>query len=373
MRRTISIVYVVISLCMVVASGCSLKSPEKLLHPEGTEFSSVVANAKTQGDSEELVALDLVAALVQISEMSPAKVILEVNDLSNSFDRHVQSALNSAGYRQHSEDPSLQWFSVVTAINSTNGLAPVASDVSEASVKTYQIKIRDIMLKRDYLFDNGQIEPRSWMYIKGADAMHVELDKNIFDMPVVDYATAGQRSPIRPLPVDGPALKTPISERLPPVGANARLPDARSDSGSVLPLVVHAGPEVGSNLSVGDPMRITVEVGQASRIHCYYEDSAGTVARLFPNRYQRNSMVNAGETLVLPESNHWQLSAPLTGETEHVMCIAIAPDGYEGVGTSPLLPDLLPIVATDLSEIRKRYEAAAGTELVNREISIVVD
>ena len=47
---------------------------------------------------------------------------------------------------------------------------------------------------------------------------------------------------------------------------------------------------MGSSLSMGDPIRITVEVGQDSRIYCYYEDTAGNVTRLFPNRYQKNSV-----------------------------------------------------------------------------------
>ena len=392
MRKPISIATVVVLLCKIFASGCSLNPTKKLLHPGDTEFSSVIAQARTQGESEKLVALDLVAALVQISEMNPAQVLLQVNDLSNSFDMHVQNAINSAGYRQQSEDPSRQLLSVVTAINPTKGLTTVAPEGSAASVKTYQIKIRDIILKRDYLFDNGRIEPGSAMYVKGANATHVKLDKNIFDTPAMDDTKTGQHSTTHPLQADATVPGSPILQDLPPADANvqssnvqsssvqsssvqscAQLSNVKTDPPSMLPLDVRAGPEMGSSLSMGDPIRITVEVGQDSRIYCYYEDTAGNVTRLFPNRYQKNSMVYAGETLVLPQSNQWQLSASLTGETEHVMCIAAAPEEYAGIDTIPLLPDLLPIMAANLGEIHQRYEAAAGTELISRQISIIVN
>ena len=367
MRKLISIVTVVVPLCVVIASGCSLNPTEKPLNLEATEFSGEQATASSMVDREELVAADLVSALTQLSEMNPAQVLLEVKNLSNSFDKHVQSALLSAGYRHQSEDSSLQRLSVVTAINPASGATLLAS---EATAKTYQIKIANVILKRDYLFDRGVIEPVSSMYVKGANATRVRLDESIFDTSVMHDAKAGEQSESPPLPVDRAIANVPIRPASPSAAASAQLPVVTSDTGSVLPLVVHVESAAGSGLSVGDPIRIIVEVGQDSQIHCYYEDSAGTVARLFPNRYRKDSMIKAGETLILPESDRWELSVPIANGTERVMCIAIA---FEGIETKPLLPDLLPIVATDLDEILKRYEAVAGTELINRKVNIAVN
>ena len=370
MQKPISIMSIVVSLCLVIASGCSLKPTDKLLQPGGTEFSSVIVQPRTHEDSEKLVALDLVGALAQIREMNPSQVFLTVNDPSSSFDVRVQSALDSAGYRQQSENPSLRSLTVETTVAAISDLTPVASKDSATSVKTFQIKIRNITLTRDYLFDGERIEPRSRMRITGANAIRVRLDNTLFDTPVEHHAKAEQHDLAPPLPADGAVLNTPMQTDLPPAGANDQLPDSWTDPGSALPLVVRAKSEVGSILSGGDPIQITVEAAQDSRIHCYYEDSAGTVTRLFPNRYRKDSMIYAGEILVLPESNQWQLLAPLAGKTDHVMCIALAP---EENNTKPLLPDLLPIVATSFSEIKKRYKAAAGTELVTSEISIAAN
>ena len=368
------IVKIVVSLCIVVTSGCSLNPPEKPVHPGGPEFASVIEMAKTHGESEKLVALDMVGALIQIREMSPAQVSLKVDNPSNPFALHIQNALNSAGYSQQSEEPSLPSLSVITTVNPVREATPATSQVIEGTAKTYQLKIRNIILRREYLLDKGRIEPRSPMHIKGASAIRVQLDNSIFDSPVIHYAMAEKPSTVRPLPLAVVTVpNTSMSQDLPPANANDQLPDAWSDLGSLLPLVVRAEPETGSNLSVGDPVRITVETGQDSRIHCYYEDSDGTVARLFPNRYQKDSTVHAGETLILPESNQWQLSAPLAGETEQVMCIAIASEDDKAIALKPLLPDLLPIVATDLTEIQNWYETTAGTELANRKVSIAVN
>lgn len=369
-----SIATAIVTLCIFVVSGCSLNPAEKPLHPGGSEFASMINNAKTHGESEKLVALDLVGALIQIREMSPTQVSLKVDDPSNPFDLHIQDALNSAGYSQQSDNPLLPSLSVVTAVNPISKTTPVVSQVFDDSVKTYQIKIRNIILRRDYQFDNRRIEPRSRMHIKGANAIRVQLDNSIFDTPIIHYTKADKPSTIRPLPLAFATVPSaPMRQDLFPVNVNDQPPGIWSDLGSPQSLVVRAEPETGSSLSVGDPIRITVETGQDNRIHCYYEDSAGTVTRLFPNRYRKDSRIRAGETLILPESNQWQLSAPLAGETEHVMCIAIAPEDGKGITPKPLLPDLLPILATDLTEIQKRYEADTGNELTNRKVSIAVN
>ena len=370
MWKPISILKFVVLLCMVIVGGCATNPTETPLTPVDSELSSLIAAAKAHGDSEQLVALDMVGVLIQIREMDPEKVILKVDDLSSSFAANVQSALNSAGYFEQSEDRSLQPLSVVATVNPSSALMPVASTVSEASVKTYQIRIRNIVLRRDYLIGSGRIEPRSWMHIKGASAIRVRLDDSIFDTPSIPHSEPEQDSTFRPVQAASLALEAPRPAISTPAGADAQPPDAWSALELATPLVVRAESEEGAGLSVGDPMRITVEAGKDLRIHCYYEDGAGTVARLFPNRYRKDSLVRAGEVLVLPESNRWQLTAPPVGDTEHVMCIAIAPEGND---TKPLLPDLLPIVAADLSQIQKRYEVTQGAELVNSKISIAIN
>ncbi|MFK8079479.1 MAG: DUF4384 domain-containing protein [Granulosicoccus sp.] len=159
------------------------------------------------------------------------------------------------------------------------------------------------------------------------------------------------------------------SQRLP---SNAPAADKWSDVGAASPLVIRVQSLGGLHLSAGDLIKIEVEPAQDSQIHCYYRDGEGLVTRLFPNRFNAESLVRSGETLVLPESDEWQLSATIAGASEDFMCIAIAPEWFDQLSVIPLLPDLQPKPAADLSQIYNRYKEAMGTKLIKQSISIAV-
>ncbi|MFK7858228.1 MAG: DUF4384 domain-containing protein [Granulosicoccus sp.] len=150
-------------------------------------------------------------------------------------------------------------------------------------------------------------------------------------------------------------------------------PDSWSDIGTASALSLRAQTKGGKHLSVGDPIQIIVETDQDSQIHCYYQDGDGTVSRLFPNRYSADGILNAGDALVLPESDEWQLSATRVGETEQFLCVAITPEWLDRLSVIPLLPDLQPIANSNLSQIYSRYKKVLGDELINQNLSIAVN
>jgi len=193
------------------------------------------------------------------------------------------------------------------------------------------------------------------------------------DIIDTDAARLSVVAPVAPVAVNNrPAQAKQTDSKLQPVSTKAVAAHEWSDVGDASPLILRVQSRGGTHLSAGDQIKIVVETDRDSQIHCYYRDGDGMVTRLFPNRFNTDSLLRSGETLVLPASDEWQLSATIAGASEDFMCIAIPPEWFDQLSVIPLLPDLQPKPAADLSQIFNRYKKALGTQLIKQSRSIAV-
>jgi curli biogenesis system outer membrane secretion channel CsgG len=116
--------------------------------------------------------------------------------------------------------------------------------------------------------------------------------------------------------------------------------------------------------SVGDSLTLAVDVGQPAHVYCYYEYADGSdtaVTRIFPNRWQRNSLVAPGRTVRIPGPNaDFRLVLSTAGAEEQVSCMAVG-EAYRGAETPLALTDrdLEPITqARGLWEIVQQHQKA---------------
>jgi len=374
---------------------------------------------------ENLVAIDLVNALVQVAELNPENAQLELKDPANPFNEHLLKALNALGYRLNPTDNETAIFAVQSSITQNNGVVP---STSNGVGRTYQIDVGSIKIKRDYLFENDRVKPRSHMYFQGADSSGIKLNDSIFhdldddvnlvrsrETPSVNEisrispnsANASSDSVIHDNAPSGTkaianshSATTATNDALAGTTAIAGLTSQTSisqdiPSGTMLthetqqatefsrqqvsvdlptaPLLMQLEPLYDSTgLDAGDSIRLSVVTSRDSQVHCYYQDGSGVVARLFPNRFKPDSVLRAGETLILPESGKWELTATRSGADETFMCIAVAPDLLAQLHDTTMQPDLQPLPVEDLTQIYQRYKSAAGVELVNQRISVAV-
>ena len=57
-------------------------------------------------------------------------------------------------------------------------------------------------------------------------------------------------------------------------------------------------------------MVLSVQSTQDAYVYCYYQDSKGTVARIFPNRFQPDSLLHAGVQIQVPQPGRMTLEIP---------------------------------------------------------------
>lgn len=70
-------------------------------------------------------------------------------------------------------------------------------------------------------------------------------------------------------------------------------------------------------------LRAIVELNRDGFLYCYYKDGGGTIARIFPNRFQPDPFVKGGKGMTLPgDTVPFKIKFDKAGAREQVTCIA---------------------------------------------------
>ena len=108
------------------------------------------------------------------------------------------------------------------------------------------------------------------------------------------------------------------SSVIPPNNAPPRSPSAGN-------LSLKLEPEGGTNrvFQTGEPFSFMASVAQDAYLYCYYQDHSGTVARVFPSRFQTDPKIAAGQLTQVPSPNAgFVIGLEESGVTEQIACIA---------------------------------------------------
>lgn len=127
---------------------------------------------------------------------------------------------------------------------------------------------------------------------------------------------------------------------------DAALPTAAPQPAPQVPLTLQVseakGP--GAAYAVGENLRMTLAANRNAFLYCYYQDHAGNVARIFPNRYQPNALVTPGQNLTVPSVDAgFAIVFEQPGALEEVACYGsereiglLLPDNLKVADLTPL-------------------------------------
>lgn len=108
----------------------------------------------------------------------------------------------------------------------------------------------------------------------------------------------------------------------------------------------------------GQPIQLAVVVNRQSHLHCFLRDDRQQYQRIFPNRFQRDTLLRAGEALQLPGQMRFQILASPRGITEAVICYATE---RETIGRLPRRisgGDFENLPVTSFDEIKEAFREA---------------
>lgn len=111
----------------------------------------------------------------------------------------------------------------------------------------------------------------------------------------------------------------------------------------------------------GERLTFRFNTSEDAYVYCYYQKADGNIFKVFPNRFTPNARIAAGEKLMIPSTNHFELKLDHTGPQAKVMCMA----SYEDIDSK--LPAFLgksslrPLPINTLTDVHKHYSRSSNT------------
>jgi hypothetical protein len=177
-------------------------------------------------------------------------------------------------------------------------------------------------------------------------------------VPVVGAAAPG--GPV----VNTAALGGPVVSTVAPVGPP---PDPLR-----LVLSTPRGPR--PQYRVGETMVLSVQPTQDAYIYCYYQDASGTVARIFPNRFQPDPFLHAGKQIEIPPAGvkSFALRFDKPGSTEAVACLGADREVGLRLPNTLKAQDLEPLPVAGLDDVAAQFRAIPGARVDDSRLAVEV-
>lgn len=125
--------------------------------------------------------------------------------------------------------------------------------------------------------------------------------------------------------------------------------------------------------NAGEPVTVTLRSTADAFAYCYYRDAAGRIARVFPNRFQPDPLVEANRVVTVPGPGAaFELVPERPDSLEEVLCLAtrreagpLAPETLRG-------PDLSPLAVASLDQVEAGFGPAGQKPAATSRLKIQV-
>ena len=124
---------------------------------------------------------------------------------------------------------------------------------------------------------------------------------------------------------------------------------------------------------VGETMVVSVQPTQDAYVYCFYKDSAGTVARIFPNRFQPDPLLRAGVQIEIPPAGTKSFALRFDNPgSEAVACLGS--DREVGLKLPDKLKaqDLEPLPVSGLDDVASLFRGIQGARVDDARLTVEV-
>jgi hypothetical protein len=124
----------------------------------------------------------------------------------------------------------------------------------------------------------------------------------------------------------------------------------------------------------GETMVLAVQPTQDAYVYCYYQDASGTVARIFPNRFQPDPFLHAGKQIEIPPAGvkSFALRFDKPGSTEAVACLGADRELGLRLPASLKAQDLEPLPVTGLDDVAAQFRGIPGARVDDSRLAVEV-
>lgn len=110
----------------------------------------------------------------------------------------------------------------------------------------------------------------------------------------------------------------------------------------------------------GETISLLANADSSGYLFCFYTDADNNTQRFFPNRFQTDNFVSAGDTVKLPGSMPFDITANENGATEYITCFASQQNVYHNLPAAIRTYDFEDLDVRSLEEVRQGFSAASN-------------
>lgn len=115
---------------------------------------------------------------------------------------------------------------------------------------------------------------------------------------------------------------------------------------------------------VGMPLQVKARLNDNAYLYCFYQDGAGSISRIFPNRFQPDALAPSGKALNVPqEGAGFRIVFEQPSAREHVSCFASRTEFGPRLPDALKQADLAPLAVKSMQDLEKAIRAAAPADL----------
>ncbi|MEL7447438.1 MAG: DUF4384 domain-containing protein, partial [Pseudomonadota bacterium] len=112
------------------------------------------------------------------------------------------------------------------------------------------------------------------------------------------------------------------------------------------------------------PLQMRVRLNADAYLYCFYQDGAGAIARIFPNRFQPDALVEGGKVVKIPDDEAgFRLVFEQAGSKENVKCFASRTEIGVGFPEALKQGDLTPLNYASLTDLEAAIRETAPADL----------
>lgn len=115
----------------------------------------------------------------------------------------------------------------------------------------------------------------------------------------------------------------------------------------------------------GEVVHFAIRPTRDAHVYCYLQDENRAIQRVFPNRFQRDSRIDATKGLQLPGQMKFEIVMNSRGVPEHVLCLATARDVLQELPAAIAGRDFEPLTVKSLDQVRSAFANTAGPQLAH--------
>lgn len=124
--------------------------------------------------------------------------------------------------------------------------------------------------------------------------------------------------------------------------------------------------------AAGEPFTLSLRANREAFVYCYYRDAAGTIVRIFPNRFQNDAYLPARMTLSIPGKAPFSLVPERPASREDILCLAAGSELGTRLPSTLKLQDLAPLPVQELDDIVLAFRRAGAKDLASTKLTVEV-